>query len=208
MGRLESFKARGRNRENRQRNPLIVIGCEGNNKTEEIYFKNYNSRKCMIRFSNGNCTDPVGIVTDLVKFIDNEIGREKNDRYYAVFDTDINKGLKMQIDEAKKIAKENGVEIITSTPSFEIWFRLHFGFTTKLYTSSDDVIDDFDGKIDEYKKNKNVYLSIADKTEEAIKNAKKLEKYHLELGQALDSDECNPYTAIYKVVEDLLERNK
>ncbi len=77
-----------------------------------------------------------------------------------------------------------------------------------MYTSSDDVIDDFDGKIDEYKKNKNVYLSIADKTEEAIKNAKKLEKYHLELGQALDSDECNPYTAIYKVVEDLIERNK
>ena len=40
MGRLESFKQRGRNRQNRKRRPIIVIGCEGNNKTEEIYFKN------------------------------------------------------------------------------------------------------------------------------------------------------------------------
>ena len=116
MGRLENFETRGRNRGNRQRNPLIVIGCEGKNKTEETYFKNYNSKKCMIRFSKGNCTDPVGIVNDLVKFINNEIGREKNDKYYAVFDTDINKDSQIQIDEAKNIAKENKIEIITSTP--------------------------------------------------------------------------------------------
>ena len=208
MGRLDNFKTRDRNRGNRPRNPLIVIGCEGNNKTEEIYFKNYNSKKCMIRFSKGNCTDPVGIVDDLVKFINNEIGREENDKYYAVFDTDVNKGIQSQIDEAKNIAKKNGVEIITSTPSFEIWFRLHFGFTTKLYNSSDDVIDDLDGKIDEYKKSKNIYHIIADKTEDAIKNAKRLEKYHIDLGQALDTDECNPYTATYKVVEELIDRNK
>ena len=207
MGRLENFKTRGRNHGNRQRNPLIVIGCEGKNKTEEIYFKNYNSKKCMIRFSNGNCTDPVGIVNNLVTFINNELGREENDKYYAVFDTDINKGLQSQIDEAKSIAKENGVEIITSTPSFEIWFRLHFGFTTKLYNSSDDVIDDLNGKIDEYKKSKNIYPIIAQKTKEALKNAKRLEKHHVDLGHALYTDECNPYTATYKVVEELIDRN-
>ena len=39
MGRLESFKQRGRNRQNRKRRPIIVIGCEGNNKTEEIGVK-------------------------------------------------------------------------------------------------------------------------------------------------------------------------
>ena len=75
MGRLESFKQRGRNRQNRKRRPIIVIGCEGNNKTEETYFKNFNSRKCIIKLSTGNSTDPVGIVKDLIKFIDNKIGR-------------------------------------------------------------------------------------------------------------------------------------
>ena len=51
MGRLENFKQRGRNRATKKRNPFVVIACEGNNKTEEVYFKNFNSRKCIIRFS-------------------------------------------------------------------------------------------------------------------------------------------------------------
>lgn len=208
MGRLENFKTRGRNRENRKRKSLVVIGCEGNNKTEEIYFKNYNSKDCMIKFSKGNSTDPVGIVNDVVKFIKNEIGKEDEDKYYVVFDTDINKGLQSEINKAKEIAKENNIEIITSTPSFEIWFRLHFGYTAKLYNSSDDLINDLGRKIKGYKKNINVYSIIERKTDEAIKNAKKLEKHHLELGRVLDNDICNPYTGTYKVVEELIKRNK
>lgn len=90
MGRLENFKQRGRNRATKKRNSSVVIACEGNNKTEEVYFKNFNSRKCIIRFSTGNSTEPVGIVNDLLKFIDNDIGRETNDQYYVVLDTDVN----------------------------------------------------------------------------------------------------------------------
>lgn len=59
MRRLENFKQRGRNRANKKRNPFVVIACEGNNKTEEVYFKNFHSRKCIIKFSTGNSTDPV-----------------------------------------------------------------------------------------------------------------------------------------------------
>ena len=133
MGRLEGFKQRGRNRQSRKRNPIIVIGCEGANKTEEIYFKNFNTRRCIIKFSRGNSTDPVGIVKDLIKFIDNEIGREDDDKYYVVLDTDVNQDKQSQIDKAKKLAIDNGVEFITSTPTFEYWYRLHFGYTTKTY---------------------------------------------------------------------------
>ena len=141
MGRIEKYKPRGRNRNNKIRNPLIVIACEGKNKTEETYFKNYNSRKCIIRFSKGNSTDPVGIVTDLLKFIDTEVGREFGDKYYAVFDTDVNKNLQLQIDEAKRLAEKNGVELITSTPTFEFWYLLHFVYTTKVYNSSEEVLE-------------------------------------------------------------------
>ena len=52
MGRVDNFKTRGRNRGNRARNPLVVIACEGKNKTEETYFKNFNSRNCIIKFLN------------------------------------------------------------------------------------------------------------------------------------------------------------
>lgn len=207
MGRLESFRQRGRNRQNRKRRPIIVIGCEGNNKTEEIYFKNFNSRKCIIKFSTGNSTDPVGIVKDLIKFIDNEIGREDGDKYYVILDTDVNQNKQSQIDKAKKKALDNGVEFITSTPTFEYWYRLHFGYTTKTYHSSEEVQNDIKDKIKGYTKSMNTYPVLRDKTDIAIKNAKKVEKHHLDLEQALDNEKCNPYTAAYKVVEELIKRN-
>lgn len=207
MGRIDNFKPRGRNRWNRPRNPLVVIACEGNNKTEETYFKNFNSRKCIIKFSKGNSTDPVGIVTDLIKFIDTEIGREEKDKYYAVFDTDVNKDIQSQIDNAKVLAEKNGVEIITSTPTFEFWYMLHFGYTTKIYNSSKELIEDIQEKIDGYTKNMNTYSLLKEKTKDAIINAKKLEKHHLDLGQALNNENCNPYTGAYKIVEELIKRN-
>ena len=37
----------------------MAIGCEGKNKTEKIYLKNFASRECIIKFSTGNSTDPV-----------------------------------------------------------------------------------------------------------------------------------------------------
>lgn len=39
MGRLDGFKQRGRNRQNRKRNPIIVIGCEGANKQKKFILK-------------------------------------------------------------------------------------------------------------------------------------------------------------------------
>lgn len=208
MGMINDFKTRGRDRANRTRNSLVVIACEGKNKTEETYFKNFKSKKCIIKFSKGNSTDPVGIVNDLIKFIDTEIGREENDKYYAVFDTDVNKNIQNQIDEAKLIAEKNGVEIIVSTPTFEFWYILHFGYTTKLYNSSEEVIEDVLEKIEGYTKKMNVFPIIKDKTISAINDAKKVEKYHINLGQALDNEKCNPYTSVYKVVEELIKRNK
>lgn len=53
----------------------------------------------------------------------------------------------------------------------------------------------------------NTYPVLKEKTEISIKNAKKVEKHHLDLGQALDNENCNPYTATYKVVEELIKRN-
>lgn len=207
MGRLESFKQRGRNRQSRKRNPIIVIGCEGTNKTEEIYFKNFNTRRCIIKFSTGNSTDPVGIVSDVLNFIDKEIEREDDDKYYVVLDTDVNQDKQSQIDKAKKLAIDNGVEFITSTPTFEYWYRLHFGYTAKTYNSSKEVQNDLKDEISGYTKSMNTYPILRDKTDIAIKNAKRVEKQHLDLGQALDNEKCNPYTAAYKVVEELIKRN-
>lgn len=209
MAGMRRFEQRRRNTEQRKRNPFVIIGCEGKNKTEKLYFKNFNSRQCMIKFSKGNSTDPKGIVEDVIRFIkNNQIELEENDKVYAIFDTDVGQNKQQQIEEAKRIAKENGVEIITSTPTFELWFLLHFGYTTKAFVSNNDLQNDLKKHIEDYSKSDNTYLSIKDLTEQAIMNAKKLEKYQIDKGQALDNENCNPYTATYKVVEELMKRNK
>lgn len=46
------------------------------------------------------------------------------------------------------------------------------------------------------------------KTDVAIKNAKEVEKYHLKAGKSIDDENSNPYTGVYKVVEELIRRNK
>ena len=209
MAVTRNFERRKRNDVKRNRNPFVIIGCEGNNnnKTEKTYFTNFNSKQCIIKFPNGNSTDPVGIVEDVLSFIKNDVGREEKDKIYVVFDTDVNPEKQQQIDEAKKLAKENGVEIITSTPSFELWFLLHFGYTTKMFTSNNDLQNELMRHIGNYSKIGNTYRQIKDMTEQAIEDAKKLEKYQIENGQALDNVNCNPYTAVYKVVEELSKRN-
>lgn len=206
MAEMRKINQRGRNRHNRKRKPFVIIGGEGNNQTEKIYFKNFHNRECIIKFAKGNSTDPKGIVQDVIKYMEREIDREENDKVYAVFDTDVNQSKQEQIEEARRLAAENGVEIITSTPTFELWFLLHFVYTTKPFTSNKDLQNDLKKHIKGYSKSDNTYFLIKEDTKQAIINAKKLEKYQINKGQVLVNENCNPYTSVYKVVEELLKR--
>ena len=77
-----------------------------------------------------------------------------------------------------------------------------------MFTSNNDLQNELMRHIENYSKNENTYSQIKDDTEKAIEYAKKLEKYQLDNGQSLDNVNCNPYTAVYKVVEELIKRNK
>lgn len=204
MGRLEQRK---RNTNRRERKPLVAIGCEGKNQTETIYFKNFSSRRCNVKFSTGRHTDPVGMANDLVDFMQREdIKAEYGDKIYLLIDTDVNKEEQFQIDEAKKICHKHGIELIVSVPTFEYWYILHFGYTTRIYQSSEQVKNEMKKQIEGYSESMNVYPIIKHRTEEAIKNAKKVENFQITNGQKLDNEKCNPYTGIYKVVEELQRR--
>lgn len=205
MGRLEIRK---RNRNNRERKSIVVIGCEGKNKTEKIYLRNYSSRKCILKFSTGNATDPVGMAEDLIRFIKNEdINKKYGDKIYLLIDMDVNQHKQQQVMQAKKMCDEYGIEIIISNPTFELWYILHFEYTTKTYQSSQEVKKDVKTKIRDYTEGMNVFPIIKKQTMLAIENSKSLEKYQEENGQYIFNENCKPYTGIYKVVEELINRN-
>ena len=205
MGKLDQRK---RNQNQRRTKSVVAIGCEGKNKTETIYFKNFISRECIIKFSTGIHTDPIGMANDLVDFIDKEdIKSEYGDKIYLLIDTDVNENKQDQINEAKEICNKQGIELITSTPSFEYWYILHDEYTSKSYQSSKQIKREMKTKISNYSESLNVYPIIKDKTDDAIKNAKRIEKYQIENVKDIDSDIANPHTSVYRVVEELKRRN-
>lgn len=108
---MRKFEQRRRNKKNRSKNSFVIIGCEGINKTEKLYLKNFHSKKCIIKFAKGNSTDPKGIVQDIVNYMKSDIEIDDNDKVYAIFDTDVNQSKQKQIEEAKKQPKKKELKL-------------------------------------------------------------------------------------------------
>ena len=81
---------------------------------------------------------------------------------------------------------------------------LHYEYTTAVI-SSDDVIARLKRHYTKYEKNCNIYPYIKDRIDKAINNAKKLEQYQKQNNRVLQSVEANPYTEMYKIVEELIK---
>lgn len=200
-----------RNRQSRKTKENILFEFEGNNKTEEIYFRNFQKRgnPYNIKFAYGHDTDPVGMVKSLISYMKREdINAENNDKIYCVFDADIDTNKQKRIDEAIKLATKNNIEVIVSIPCFELWYRLHYSYTSKIYSSNKEILTDLKIYIPDYEKNKNVYEIIKDKTYIAIENSKRLEQEQIKNGKEINNIKCNPYTSVYKPVEYIINRSK
>lgn len=196
----------------RKRKPVILISTEGKNKTEEIYFSNFNrNKKYSIIYSKGNYTDPVNMVSALQRDVKRmELQKRYGDIAYCIFDTDVDTSKQKQIDTALSRLQDKGniIQLIPSTPSFEIWIKAHFTNSTKSYFKSADLIKDLRKFIPEYQKNLNIYSILADKTNIAIKNAISMEEYHKKSNIGIYDVEANPSTQVYKIVENLINEQK
>ena len=122
------------------------------------------------------------------------------DRAYCIFDTDIEPIKNTVIKEAKKLASLSGIEIITSIPSIELWFLLHYEYTTASMDNK-SLINRLKKFYPNYAKNINIFSDINKNINTAIDSAKKLEKHQLENGKII-KDETKE--EIYK--NDYLER--
>lgn len=120
---IKRISKKDRNKFTRKTKNIVLIATEGKNKTETIYFSAFNKLKNSYRiiFAQGSNTDPVGIVNDMVKTINKEnIDLTQGDIAVCVFDVDFEEYKLKQINSAYKIAKNNGIQIITSNPCFEV----------------------------------------------------------------------------------------
>lgn len=186
-------------------NRTILIGTEGKNKTESIYFRQFNDRQKNYRIvvANGNSIDPVRMVEDVVNTMKKmDINPDYDDKIFCIFDTDEFFEKDVQIAKAIELARKNKIEVITSNPCFEDWFLCHFVYTTRHLTNV-SVIQELKKYIPNYEKNLNVYSQLKELTETAIIHAKRQCEYHKALYRLVNKVESNPCTEVYKIIEEL-----
>ena len=192
----------------RKQKSKILIAAEGKNKTEKIYFSNFEDGKKSynITYARGNNTDPLKLVKMLIKEIDElKLDLLDDDVAYCIFDTDIDPNKNKIIDDAILLAKKNNIRIITSSPCIEMWFLLHYDYTTS-NMDNEEVIKRLKEYYPKYEKNINIYPDIIEKIDIAIERAKKLEKYQIDNNRRIGTVEANPNTEVYKIVEYLMKK--
>lgn len=191
----------------KERKPLIVICSEGGKKSSEYYyFRNFTNRDLRIQFSTGNSTDPKGMLEDLLKYMRKEdIASEDNCRIFLVLDTDLDE---KRISEIKEIEQEciaNNIEIITSAPTFEIWYVMHYRRNKLMFQTSKEVKRELEKINCTYTESMDMYKIIKDSIDNARSTAQSLEQQIIMNKEDLLSS--NPHTSIYKILDAIDEFN-
>lgn len=198
--------ARGQLRKSKKK-PLIVICSEGGKKSSEYYyFRNHTNRDLRIQFSTGNSTDPKGMLEDLLKYIHNEdIASEDNCRIFLVLDTDLDEKRISEIKEIEQECIDNNIEIVTSAPTFEIWYVMHYRNNKLKFQTSKEVKKELQNLNGAYKESMDMYKIIKDSTDNARSTAQSLEQQIIRNNEDLLSS--NPHTSIYKILNAIDEFN-
>ncbi|MBR2801372.1 MAG: RloB domain-containing protein [Erysipelotrichaceae bacterium] len=204
---VKRIKKTVKNKPTRERKKIIVIGTEGNNKTEVQYFRNLERQQSQYRFifAQGNETDPIKILKNTIhRSREEELSFKNGDMSLSVFDLDLDISKVPQLDEAKKLAKKDNTCIITSNPCFEIWYLEHFGYTSKSFSNSRELIRELKKHIPDYQKNTCDFKLLFPLTDQAIKNCKSLDEHHCMNSEEIAFEFSNPRTDVYKIIEKIL----
>ncbi len=167
---------------------------------------NYTNRDLRIQFSTGNSTDPKGMLEDLLKYIHNEdIASEDNCRIFLVLDTDLDERRISEIKEIEQECIDNNIEIVTSAPTFEIWYVIHYRNNRLKFQTSKEVKRELQNLNGTYTESMDMYKIIKDSTDNARSTAQSLEQKVIRNNEDLLSS--NPHTSIYKILDAIDEFN-
>ncbi len=192
----------------RERRKVIVVGTEGRNRTEILYLRSLEKKQSIYHFifAEGNETDPLSIVRNTVRKAQKEdLSNKRGDFAVSIFDLDLDSTKVNQLLAAKDLSSKKNVRLITSNPCFEIWYLEHFGYTSKPFVSSDEVIQQLKKYIPDYSKSTDCFEILFPHTAEAVENCSHLEEYHKGNGSNGIFEYNNPRTDMYKLVEAVMQ---
>ena len=200
-----NFQKKKRNDVKRKRKPVMLFTAEGRNKTEKQYLLSFQDQhgKYSIQYVNtGQDTDPEGMLKSMKSAWDRfEMSARDGDKAYIVLDMDCKPEKIKLIKELQKTSKN--IRFIASNPCIEVWFILHFVYTTHQFKDSKEPKRELAKYIPGYKESTDVADIIRSKLRVAEKNLGKLKKYYVSLGVVWGDVDCNPMTDVMDVLVEL-----
>lgn len=180
---------------------LIIIVSQGK-QTEPKYFNHYIKKESsfVLKTEPTNGLDPVSLVKH-AKYLKEEfyvLG--PRDKIYSVYDVD--RFPERQLKQAQELAGETNMKTCVSNPCFEIWYLLHYKYSTSSLNSYDDVKRELLRYISDYDKDKDVFSELRQYQAKAISHAKRLDEHH-KREEISSICGCNPSTQIYQLIEYL-----
>lgn len=180
----------------------MLLICEG--ETEKIYFENLKAaeRKAEINLKPelpGHRSDCLSIVENAIK------QKDEYDLVWCVFDLDTAYKEMNKYKKALEKASNQDIETVGSYPCFEVWFLLHFIYTTRMFADCKQVIEGLRKYIKDYSKRqvyhlrKNLYVELKSRLQDAIKNSVRLERYNSE-----NSITKGIRSNVYKIIEKII----
>ena len=200
-----NFQQKKRNDVKRKRKPVMIITGEGKNKTERLYFSSFQEQhgKYVIRFVNtGQDTDPAGMLKSIEKAWEKyELSAKNGDKAYIVLDMDCDL---QKIKLVKQLQKSSvNIRFIVSNPCIEVWFILHFMYTTHQFRNGKEPKKELAKYIPEYKENMDISATLRPHLEEAKKHVERLKAHYESIDTKWGEINCNPMTDIAEIIEEL-----
>ena len=183
----------------------MLFTAEGRNKTEKQYLLSFQDQhgKYSIQYVNtGQDTDPEGMLKSMKSAWDRfEMSARDGDKAYIVLDMDCKPEKIKLVKELQKTSKN--IRFITSNPCIEVWFILHFVYTTHQFKDSKEPKRELAKYIPGYEESTDVAAVIRPKLETAAKNHEKLVSHYESIGTFWGDVECNPMTDIVEILKEL-----
>lgn len=184
----------------------VLIACEGS-ATEPIYFDSLCRDLGLAGdeveiLGDESGSHPLSVVTCAQRRVKRlmrtlELDTSPYDSVWCVFDCDQHPRVKDAIGRAASL----GFKVAFSNPCFELWFLLHFAYSSA-ELSGREVRMRLAKFIPGYGKSQDVYDLLVPHQETARTHAERLRAYHKRAGDPLDR---NPSTTVDRLVHELIE---
>lgn len=193
-----------RPRASRATRPCVLIACEGA-RTEPGYFeglrREWRLETTQVEVCGEECgSDPLSVVNYALKRQRERVKHAKKtdtlssyDQVWCVIDHDQHPTLVNALDKAGA----TGLEVALTVPCFELWYLLHYTYTTRPFQDCADVLKTLKDHVPDYQKGKAMVETLLPKLDGALERANKLREHN----KAADAD--NPSTQVDKLVRTL-----